>query len=129
MRAQSADIFLHAKKATIVMRFAPRSELDTFLEQNPDIQLLEILMPDYNGIFRCKRVARPQFAALYEGAFRVPRTIPFLAIRGDMYAGLDPVEFGGDPDQVLRPVTGTLCRVPWLASPVAQVVVGYADGD
>ncbi|EED31456.1 putative glutamine synthetase protein [gamma proteobacterium NOR5-3] len=111
------------------MRFALPSELHTFLEKNPDIQLLEVLMPDYNGILRCKRIGRREFSSLYEGTFSVPRTVPFLAIRGDMYEGVDPKEVGGDPDQVLRPVSGTLARIPWLDSPVAQVLTAYADGD
>ncbi|MFT4767945.1 MAG: glutamine synthetase [Glaciecola sp.] len=111
------------------MRFAPKSELDDFLEENPDIQLLEVLMPDYNGILRCKRIQRREFLSLFEGSFSVPKTVPFLAIRGDMYEGVDPAEIGGDPDQVLRPIEGTLVRVPWFDSPVAQVLTAYADGD
>lgn len=109
------------------MEFAPRSELECFLSRNPDIQLLEVLMPDFNGLLRCKRIHRQEFAALFDGLFSVPRTVPLLAIRGDMYAGADPAEFGGDPDQLLRPLAGTLARVPWYETPVAQVLTAYAD--
>jgi len=111
------------------MRFAPRAELEAFLSSNPDIQLLEVLMPDFNGLLRCKRIHRQEFAPLFEGHFSVPRTVPLLGIRGNMYAGVDQEEIGGDPDQVLRPVAGTLARVPWYDSPIAQVLTAYAGPD
>lgn len=111
------------------MIFAERGELDQFLAMNPDIQLLELLMPDINGILRCKRIQRREFTTLFEGGFSVPKSVPFLGIRGDMYEGISDSILGGDPDQTLRPVSGTLARVPWLDSPVAQVLTGYADPD
>ena len=111
------------------MQFAERSELEDFLARNPDIQLLELLMPDANGLLRCKRIQRQEFVALFEGHYSVPRTVPFLGVRGDMYRGFDPSEFGGDPDEVLLPLAGTLARIPWLDSPVAQVLTSYTiDG-
>lgn len=109
------------------MDFAERDELETFLGENPDVKLLEVLMPDMNGILRCKRIQRREFDALFSGSFSVPKTMPFLGIRGDMYEGISQSLVGGDPDQVLRPVSGTLARVPWVSSPVAQVLTGYAD--
>lgn len=109
------------------MRFAQPAELEAFLGENPDIQLLELLMPDVNGILRCKRIQRREFGALYEGHFAVPKTVPMLGIRGDFYEGVSQSVIGGDPDQTLRPIRGTLARVPWLDSPVAQVLTGYAE--
>ncbi|GAB5413027.1 MAG: glutamine synthetase family protein [Congregibacter sp.] len=111
------------------MEFAQRQELDAFLGANPDVKLLEVLMPDMNGILRCKRIHRREFDALFEGSFSVPKTMPFLGIRSNMYDGVSQSLVGGDPDQVLRPVAGTLARIPWVDSPVAQVLTGYADSD
>jgi glutamine synthetase len=111
------------------MKFAGQEELDAFLSANPDIQLLEILMPDLNGLLRCKRIQRAEFSALFNGAFSVPRTVPLLGIRGDMYNGVSQSEIGGDPDQIVRPVSGTLARVPWYDSPVAQVLISYARSE
>lgn len=111
------------------MQFAPRSELESFLSRNPDIQLLEVLMPDFNGLLRCKRIQRQEFAALFDRQFSVPRTVPLLAIRGDMYDGVDPAEVGGDPDQLLLPLAGTLARIPWYDTPVAQVLTAYAGAE
>lgn len=111
------------------MNFATRQELDDFLREHPGIQLLEVLMPDMNGLLRCKRIQRREFAALFEGGFTVPITVPFLGIRGDMYDGQDPRVIGGDPDQLLLPVAGTLAPIPWVDSPTAQVLTGYASRD
>jgi len=109
------------------MEFADLGELDAFLGANPDIQLLEVLMPDMNGLLRCKRIQRAEFAALFSGCYSVPRTVPLLGIRGDMYEGVSPSEVGGDPDQVLRPIAGSLARIPWYDTPIAQVLTSYAD--
>jgi glutamine synthetase len=111
------------------MEFAPREELDVFLGKNPDIQVLEVLMPDMNGLLRCKRIHRQEFASLFTGGFSVPRTVPLLGVRSNMYDGVSQSEIGGDFDQVLRPVAGTLARVPWYDKPLAQVLTSYeAEG-
>ena len=111
------------------MNFATRDELDAFLASNPDIQLLEVLMPDMNGLLRCKRIQRAEFGSLFGGNFSVPRTVPLLGIRGDMYDGVPQSEIGGDPDQVLRPLAGTLARIPWYDTPIAQVLTSYARSE
>lgn len=111
------------------MNFAEPEELDDFLRAHPETQMLELLMPDMNGLLRCKRIQRREFAALFAGTFSVPRTVPFLGVRGDMYGGQDQSVIGGDPDQTLRPVAGTLAPIPWLDSPTAQVLTGFADND
>lgn len=111
------------------MEFAQQEELDSFLGANPDIQFLEVLMPDMNGLLRCKRIHQQEFASLFAGDFSVPRTVPLLGIRGNMYDGVSQSEIGGDYDQILRPVAGTLARVPWYDKPLAQVLTSYEAKD
>ena len=50
------------------MQVAPAEELDAFIASNPGIEMLEVLMPDMNGIFRCKRIHRSEFSALFNGS-------------------------------------------------------------
>ena len=102
------------------MKFADVDELECFLSDNSDIELLELLMPDINGILRCKRIQKAEFGSLFRGDFQVPRSVSFLGIMGEMYDGVSQIEFGGDPDQIIRPVAGTLARVPWYDSPVGS---------
>ena len=78
------------------MNFAQPQELDDYLREHPETQMLELLMPDMNGLLRCKRIQRREFAGFFAGAFSVPRTIPFLGVRGDMYGGQDQAVIGGD---------------------------------
>jgi len=47
------------------MQVADQAELEVFLQANPDIAMLEIMMPDMNGIFRCKRIHRSEFGLLF----------------------------------------------------------------
>ena len=35
------------------MNVADQSELEQFLEQHPDIEMLVLLMPEMNGVLRC----------------------------------------------------------------------------
>ena len=110
------------------MNVANAAELEEFLRRYPETQMLEILMPDVNGILRCKRIHRREFATLFEGAFKVPTTVAFLGIRGNLYDDeLDPRLVEGDPDQLLLPISGTLAPLPWVKSPTAQVLAGFAD--
>ena len=111
------------------MNVADRAELEDFLQRYPQTQMLEVLMPDVNGILRGKRIHQREFAGLFEGTFKVPTTVPFLGIRGDLYDGLDPALVEGDPDQLLLPLAGTLAPLPWVKSPTAQVLAGFADLD
>ena len=111
------------------MNFAALDELEQFLTANPEIKVLELLMPDLSGILRAKRIHLSEFERLFNGAFLTPRSAPLLGTRGDWYDEIPLTEMGGDPDQIIRPVAGTLALVPWYDSPVAQVVVAYTQDD
>jgi hypothetical protein len=60
-----------------------QAELDGFLQANPSIQMLEVLMPDINGIFRCKRIHRSEFSALFEGTLKCPATQSLVTTMGE----------------------------------------------
>jgi glutamine synthetase len=86
------------------MEFAQREELDAVPGQNPDIELLEVLMPDMNGLLRCKRIQRQEFAACS------PVTSPCRGrCRSSAYAATCmtacPERDRRRPDQILRPVS------------------------
>ena len=111
------------------MNFATLDELEQFLTANPEIQVLELLMPDLSGILRAKRIHLSEFGRLFNGSFLTPRSAPLLGVRGDWYDEIPLAEMGGDPDQIIRTVAGTLSLVPWYDSPVAQVLVAYTQDD
>ena len=111
------------------MNYADTAELEDFLTAYPDTQVLELLMPDISGILRAKRIHRSEFSRLFDGTFLTPRSAPLLGARGDWYDEIPLSELGGDPDQIIRPVSGTLAPAPWYDSPVAQVMVAYTQDD
>ena len=98
------------------MNFAALEELEQFLTANPETQVLELLMPDLSGILRAKRIHRSEFERLFSGSFLTPRSAPLLGIRGDWYDEIPLAEMGGDPDQIIRPVAGTIALVSWYAA-------------
>lgn len=111
------------------MDIADQSELDQFLERHPDIEMLELLMPDMNGVLRCKRIGRREFDGFFSGKLKGPLTIPFLGIMGTFYDDDEEDEFAGDPDGLILPITGSLATIPWIKSDTAQVLTGFAQLD
>ena len=109
------------------MNYADAAELEQFLKAYPDTQVLELLMPDISGILRAKRIHRSEFSRLFDGTFLTPRSAPLLGARGDWYDEIPLSELGGDPDQIILPISGTLAPAPWYDSPVAQVMVAYTQ--
>jgi len=97
-------------------------EVEAFLQQYPDIAMLEVLMPDMNGIFRCKRIHRSEFQALFEGTLKCPATQALVTTMGEYDHQVDSRLVAGEPDFKVRPVSGTLAPVPWLESPTGQVL-------
>jgi len=102
-------------------------ELQSFLEEYPEIKIIETLLPDVNGILRGKRIGTAEFETLYKEGLKACASTPFVDSRGEI-----PVEIGigtrdGDPDVMSYPVKNSLVPAPWLESPVAQVMTSLCD--
>jgi len=112
------------------MKIAPLSELQHFLQNHSEIQMLELLMPDINGILRCKRIHRREFESLFDRSFKAPLSVPLLGITSELYdEDLSHDLLAGDPDQLLLPIAESLAPIPWLGSATAQVLCGFSDMD
>lgn len=111
------------------METGNRAELDSFMELNPDIAMLEVLMPDMNGIFRCKRIHRSEAPALFAGTLKCPATQSLVTTMGEYDHEVDPRLVAGEPDIKLLPVSGSLAPVPWLSSPTGQVLASHYQLD
>jgi glutamine synthetase len=112
-------------------RIASADELDAFLARYPDLDYVQLVLTDVNGIARGKLLAREELATFYTDGRNVAGSILGLDVTGE-----DVVETGlvwevGDADQLCRPVAGTLTPAPWLARPAALVsnrdYEGYLD--
>ena len=104
-------------------------ELQVFLKKQPEIKMIETLIPDINGILRGKRIGSGEFETLYKEGLKACASTPFVDSRGEI-----PIEIGigtrdGDPDVMSYPVKNTLAPIPWLDSPIAQVFTSLSNFD
>ncbi|WP_417463465.1 glutamine synthetase family protein [Kordiimonas sp.] len=103
-------------------------EISSFLEQHPDLEIVEVLIADMNGIFRGKQMPASGLKKLAKNGVPFPITVPFLTTNG---ASADSIleEYGSDPDRICMPVAGSLKLVPWTERKTAQVLVTMQDSD
>lgn len=104
-------------------------ELDGFLTAHPDVDLIELLIPDMCGMLRGKRLARDSFGKLFSDEVRAPGSLYLLDATGQ---SIPTIHYGiadGDPDYFCRPVPGTLSRVPWSDRPMGQILGALTEDD
>ncbi len=106
-----------------------KNELQDFLRQYPKTNSLELLIPDINGIFRCKRIPRQEFEGFFETGVNGPATTLLLNVLGEMTGDLDFLNLEGDPDRIISPVPNTLAPITWLGSETGQVISTFNDLD
>ena len=97
-------------------------EARAFLERNPDIEAVQLVITDLNGVGRGKNIAREELDALYGAGRNVAGSILGLDVTGEDVEETGLVWSVGDADQCCRPVAGTLARAHWLARPTAQLL-------
>jgi glutamine synthetase len=97
-------------------------EVAQFLECHPDVEVVQLVITDLNGVARGKNVAREELSALFGPGRNVAGSILGLDVTGEDVEETGLVWAVGDADQLCRPVAGTLARATWLARPTAQVL-------
>jgi glutamine synthetase len=97
-------------------------EAAAFLDRNPDVEAVQLVITDANGVPRGKNVAREELAALFGPGRNVAGSILGLDVTGEDVEETGLVWAVGDADQLCRPVPGTLARATWFARPAAQVL-------
>ena len=65
------------------MKFAAIEDARHFLEQNPDIDMIELFILDANGVPRGKLLHREELLAVYESGRPLPSTILGLTVHGE----------------------------------------------
>ncbi|KRO94116.1 MAG: glutamine synthetase family protein [Proteobacteria bacterium] len=111
------------------MNFAAESELKTFIKKHPEIKMLEVLMPDMNGIVRCKRIPAREFATFFREGVKGPASTVLLNVLGEFCDEVDFANLEGDPDKLIHPIANTLAPVTWLKSDTAQVLATFTELD
>lgn len=108
---------------------APLKEAEAFLKKHPEVQLVDLLIVDMNGVVRGKRVECANLPKVFQKGIYLPASIFALDINGSTVEstglGLDI----GDADRPCLPIPGTLSYEPWQKRPTAQLLMGMRDSD
>ncbi len=99
--------------------------LEQFLNDNPDIEVFEIILHDLNGLHRGKWVPRKQIEKVFDGGYKLPQNVCSLDTWGRDIEELRAET--GDMDGICLPHPETLARVPWADKPTAQLIVSMMD--
>ncbi len=100
-----------------------QAEIDAFLTANPDVERIELLFPDMNGVMRGKWYSPDAADKLVAGKVRLPMSTYALDIAGDDVDETGLALATGDPDGFGWPIAGTLSRKGWSTIPAAQVLM------
>ncbi|GMU45054.1 MAG: glutamine synthetase [Xanthomonadales bacterium] len=97
------------------------------LQQIPGCELIDLILPDLNGLLRGKRVTRDALAKVYESGVCLPMSLLATDITGNTVEETGLGYDIGDEDRICRPVPGTLRPVPWQKKPMAQLLLCMED--
>ena len=111
------------------MKIAEKQEMERFLANYPDTAMLEVLLPDINGILRCKRIPAIEFNSFFKSGSKGPASTVLVNCRGEFPDDLDIGNSDGDPDKLIRPISGTLAPISWLTSDTAQILASFQELD
>ena len=105
------------------------NEANSFLKEHPEIQYVDLLIADMNGIVRGKRVERASLHKVYENGIKLPASLFALDINGSTVESTGLGMDIGDSDRVCYPIPDTLSPEPWQKRPTAQLLMTMHELD
>ncbi|GGX82079.1 glutamine synthetase [Litchfieldella qijiaojingensis] len=112
------------------MSSSPAGEARAFLERHPDIDSIDLLISDLNGVLRGKRIPRDNLEKAYRDGINLPASVFALDINGNTIEETGLGLASGDSDRLCRPIPGTLMPSPWLRrSRQAQLLMTMNEAD
>ena len=104
-------------------------EAEAFLARYPDIEAIDIVLVDANGIGRGKIIRRHELLPLYRNGRHLPLSILGLDVTGEDVEETGLVWSVGDADRLARPIPGTLKAMPWTSPLRGQVLLSLYELD
>ena len=104
-------------------------EAEAFLARYSDIEAIDIVLVDANGIGRGKIIRRHELLPLYRNGRHLPLSILGLDVTGEDVEETGLVWSVGDADRLARPIPGTLKPMPWTSPPRGQVLLSLYELD
>ncbi len=103
------------------------ARLQAFLEQHPDIEIFEVVLPDIAGGMRGKWVTRDKIDSVLAGELKLPASSLAFDCWGRDVEAL--VFDSGDGDGYCEADIDTLVPVPWATRPTAQILLSMLEAD
>lgn len=105
-------------------------EARDFLDRHPDVDSVDLLISDLNGVLRGKRIPRDNLEKAYRDGVNLPASVFALDILGNTIEATGLGLSIGDSDRVCRPVAGSLMPSPWLRDArQAQLLMTMTEAD
>jgi glutamine synthetase len=95
----------------------------SFLQQNPDIESVDLLIPDLNGVMRGKWAPAESLTKVDSPGINLPLSIFGLDIWGREVESTGLHIDSGDQDGFCRAIEGRITRCDWATRPTAQVLM------
>lgn len=108
---------------------ASPAEYDAFAAAHPDLQAVEFLIVDPNGILRGKWAPADALKKAFADGINFPVSIHGLDVWGREVPATGLHIESGDRDGFFRAVPGQLLPVPWAARDTAQVLLSTFTAD
>ncbi len=108
---------------------ATLAEAEDFLAQHPEIEAIDIVLHDSNGIGRGKIIRRHELASLYKSGRHMPISILGLDICGEDVHETGLIWDKGDGDLRAWPIPGTLKPLHNTTPPRAEVLMSLYELD
>jgi glutamine synthetase len=105
----------------------PAADAELLL-QFPDIEQIDLLLPDMNGLLRGKRIQRAALEKVMQDGVCLPMSLIATDITGNTVEETGLGYDIGDEDRICRPVPGSLRIIPWQHRPMAQLLLQMEDG-
>ncbi|MDH4126931.1 MAG: glutamine synthetase family protein [Gammaproteobacteria bacterium] len=99
------------------------AEAEQFLKSHPEIEAVDIVLHDSNGIGRGKIIRRSELMAVYESGRFMPMSILGLDICGEDVHETGLIWDHGDGDLRAWPIPGTLAPIQGSSPPRAEVLL------
>ncbi|MBB4304976.1 glutamine synthetase [Rhodobium orientis] len=98
-------------------------EVESFLAAHPDIDAVDYLITDTNGVLRGKWAPADSLRKAFETGINFPLSLFGLDIWGREVTETGLHVESGDPDGFCRAVPGSLRKVSWAERPTAQAML------
>ncbi|WP_417685663.1 glutamine synthetase family protein [Roseibium sp.] len=106
-----------------------KKHVDAFIAEHPDLDTVEVVLPDTNGVLRGKWLPGGAVSKVFEGGVAFPFSLFGLDVWGREVESTGMHIETGDKDGVCWPIPETLKLVPWTERKTAQVLLSMYDRD